>query len=79
MNMWIKDPSTKERSVTLTMFTLGFLVCICKLLFSGITVGSFQLSQFTGGDFAAAIGSLGAIYVARRYNNKKTDKGNSHE
>lgn len=68
MNFWLKDPKTKEASVTLTAFVSGFLVCVGKLLVSGITVGSIQLSQFSGVDFAAAVGALGAIYVARKYN-----------
>lgn len=69
--MFIKDPKTGERSVTLTAFVAGFLVAILKLLSSGIAVGSLKLDSFSGGDFAAVVASLGAIYVMRKH----TDAG----
>lgn len=71
--MWIKDPKTKGPSVTLTMFVLGFVVAVFKLLISGLTVGGFSMSPFTGGEFAAAVGALGSIYVLRR--NMKVGNG----
>lgn len=68
--MWLSDPKTKEPSVTLTAFVLGFGVATLKLLASGVTVGVVTLSPFTGVDFAAVVGALGTIYAYR----KKTDK-----
>lgn len=64
--MWIKDPKTGEPSVTLTALVTGMLVATLKLLVSGITIGSITLSQFSGTDFAAVVGALGALYWARR-------------
>lgn len=64
--MWLKDPKTQEPSVTLTAFSIGFLVSVFKLLFSGVSIGTLTLSPFTGVDFGAAVGALGAIYWARR-------------
>ncbi len=66
MTPYLTDPKTGEKSVTLTAFVAGFSVCIFKLLLSGITLGSLQLSAFSGIDFAAATGALGAVYVMRR-------------
>jgi hypothetical protein len=66
MNLWFNDPKTKEPSVTLTAFMTGFLVATAKLLLSGVTIGGLTLAPFTGGDFAAAVGAVGAIYWARR-------------
>lgn len=63
--LMIKD-SKGEKSLTATAFAVGFLVVLVKLLISGITVGDVQMSDFTGGEFAAAIGALGGIYVMRR-------------
>jgi hypothetical protein len=65
--MWIRDPKTGEKSVTLTAFVTGFGVAVLKLLVSGITIHSVSLSQFSGGDFAAVVGAVGAIYWARKH------------
>lgn len=69
--MWITDPKTKEKSVTLTAFITGFMVATLKLLISGAEIGSVKLGVFSGGEFAAAVGALGAIYVMRRHKNQK--------
>lgn len=66
MMLWLKDPKTKEPSVTLTLLVVGFIVAVAKLLVSGITLQTITLSQFTGGDFATVVGSLGALYWGRR-------------
>ena len=63
---YLKDPETGKKSVTLTVFVTGFIVCLTKLLLSDVSVGSLKLGPFSGGDFAAACGALGAIYWARR-------------
>lgn len=67
MNIWLTDPKTKDPSVTLTLLVTGFGVCMAKLLLSGLAIGSLQLAAFGGGDFAAAVGALGALYAARRH------------
>ena len=64
--MWLKDPKTKEPSVTLTAFATGFLIAVLKLAVSGVAVAGFTAEQFSGGDFAAVVGALGAIYTMRR-------------
>jgi hypothetical protein len=63
---YLKDPKTGEESVTLTVFVTGVLVSTLKLLTSGLSIGTVVLQPFTGVDYAAAIGALGAIYVMRR-------------
>lgn len=42
-----------------------------KLIGSGVTMGEFSLEKFSGMDFAAAIGALGAIYAARKHSDNK--------
>lgn len=64
---YLKDPKSGENSVTLTLFIMGFVVALLKLLTSGIVIGSTHLGQFGGGDFAATVGALGAIYTLRRH------------
>lgn len=71
--MYLKDPKTKEPSVTLTAFVLGFGIATFKLLLSGITLSGVKLDAFTGVDFAAAMGALGAIYAMRRSKDDKTE------
>lgn len=66
--MWLTDPKTKEKSVTLTMFVIGMVISCLKLLAAGLTIGGFAMSPFSGVDFAAAVGALGSVYVMRRWN-----------
>ena len=61
----IKDSDGKP-SVTMTAFVTGFIVVNLKLLASGLTIAGYDMSPFTGVDYSAAIGALGAIYVMRR-------------
>ena len=63
-------------SVTMTAFVTGFMVVNVKLLISGLTIAGYKMAAFTGGEYAAAIGSLGAIYVMRR---SKGQENNSEE
>lgn len=66
MKLWVKDPKSGEPSVTLTAFVTGFAVATLKLLLSGVTLGGLTLAAFTGGDYAAAVSAVGAVYVLRR-------------
>jgi len=66
----LKDTSGKK-SVTVTAFVVGFLVVNAKLIASGMTIAGLTLAPFTGGEYAAAIAALGAVYVLRR----STDPG----
>jgi len=63
----IKDSSGKP-SVTMTAFVLGFIAVNAKLLLAGVTIAGYTMTPFTGGEYAAAIGSLGSIYLLRREN-----------
>jgi hypothetical protein len=60
------DPKDGQKSVTLSAFTIGFIIACLKLLLSGLEIGSIKLAVFSGGDYAAVVGALGAIYWARR-------------
>lgn len=71
--MWIKDPKTKQKSVTLTLFVVGFIVALAKLAVSGLSVGSFAVESFSGTDFAAVVGALGATYALRKNTEAKHD------
>lgn len=66
MNIWVNDPKTGRPSVSLTFFAYGFLVCLLKLIFSGVEFGNFTLKEFGGVDFGAAVGALGAVYTMRK-------------
>lgn len=69
--MWLRDPKTGEKSVTVTAFAAGFGVACLKLLLSGVTIGSITLAPFSGVEFAAVVGALGAIYAARKHTDKE--------
>jgi hypothetical protein len=71
---YLKDPHSNEPSVTLTLFVTGFVICLLKLLTSGIVIGKLHLGDFGGTDFAAAVGALGAIYAARRHTDANAPK-----
>lgn len=68
--MWIKDPKTKEKSVTVTLLICGYTVALSKLLFAGFTFGDYSFGQFSGTDFAAVVGALGTIYGFRKFTDK---------
>ena len=72
INKFLIKDSTGKPSVTMTAFVLGFIVVNTKLLLSGSTVFGFTVGDFTGVDYAAAFGGLGAIYVLRRDKNQKS-------
>ena len=72
-NIWLRDPKTKEKSVTLTIFVLAAVVAIFKLLVSGVALGSYSMSAFSGTEFAAVLASVGAIYWGRKNTDSKKD------
>lgn len=51
-----------EPSTTRSVFFYGCMICLTKLVLSGVAIGPLALGSFTGGDFALAIGALGGIY-----------------
>ena len=65
-NKFLFKDSKGKPSITATAFILGFAVVNFKLIFSGIELGKFKMELFSGGEYAAALGALGAIYVLRR-------------
>jgi hypothetical protein len=73
--MWLKDPKTGQESVTVTAFMGGLAVALLKLLSSGLKIGDFQLETFSGGEFAAVVGALGAIYAMRKATDKEKADG----
>jgi hypothetical protein len=62
----IKDSTTNKRSLTATVFFIGSMIALIKLLLSGITILEYTFPILTGSDFALIIGSLGGIYSLRR-------------
>ena len=70
--MLIKD-SDGKKSITMTAFVLGFIVVNLKLIFAGMTVYGITIAAFTGVEYGAALGALGAIYVLRRKTAKKEE------
>jgi hypothetical protein len=69
----LTDTSGKK-SATLTSFVVGFLVVNAKLILSGVTIGDFTITPFSGGEYAAALTALGGIYVLRRSTDPKKEE-----
>jgi hypothetical protein len=72
-NFLLKDTSGKK-STTLTAFIIGFITVNIKLLISGLTIGGYTMSNFSGIDYSAALAALGAIYVLRRSTDSHKDE-----
>jgi hypothetical protein len=73
-NFLLKDTSGKK-STTLTAFIIGFITVNIKLLISGLTIGGYTMSNFSGIDYSAALAALGAIYVLRRSTDGHKEEG----
>ena len=71
LNKFLFKDSRGKPSLTATAFILGFAVVNLKLIFSGFEFENFKMALFSGGEYAAAVGSLGAIYVIRRSTEKE--------
>ncbi len=76
--MWMKDPKTGKKSVTLTFFTIAFIVGIIKIILAGLTlkgiitdVDIIKLGEFSGTDFAAMVGAAGSVYGFRKFTDKE--------
>lgn len=77
MTAWITDPKNGKKSATLTLLVYGYVVCLAKLLLSGVAVASLSCGEFSGVDFAAAIGALGALYGVRKHTDAKAASSQS--
>lgn len=68
--MYLKDPKSGQKSVTMTMMVVGYIVALFKLLFAGVAYKSFSMGAFAASEFAIIIGALGALYAGRKYTDK---------
>lgn len=68
--MYLKDPKTGKKSVTLTLLVSTFVVALLKVLISGMEYGDIKLGEFDGTQFAAMVGAVGAIYGFRKHSDK---------
>jgi hypothetical protein len=71
LESFLLTDTSGKKSTTLTAFVLGFITVNVKLLISGLTIGGYTMSNFSGVDYSAALASLGAIYVLRRSTDKQ--------
>jgi len=69
--LWIKDPKTGEKSVTVTILVATFGVAMLKVIASGMQFGGVTLDKFTGTDFSLMVGAAGAIYGYRKNTDAK--------
>lgn len=67
--MYLSDPKTHQKSVSLTLMIAAFAMVGFKYLFEGLTILSYSVPQF---DYAAATALLG-ITSGLYFGRKKTD------
>lgn len=67
----LKD-SDGKKSLTATLFVIGFLAATIKLLVGGLTIVGVTMAPFSGVEYGACLAALGGIYVVRRKNEKDT-------
>ena len=72
--MYLTDPKTGEKSITMTMMAVTFGVCLLKLLLSGASYGDFSMGVFPASEFAICVGTCGSIYGFRKHTDKKSKK-----
>ena len=78
--MWWKDPKTGEKSVTVTILMVTFLVSIFKLLVSGMSFSpEWTFEKFSAADFATMIGTASALYWSRRNLNVDHSSGSPNK
>jgi len=61
------------------MAVYGFAAVTFKLIVSGLTIGGFTMSQFTGVDYAAAVAALGGVYSWNKKNRIDSKSSNKEE
>jgi len=65
-NNFLLPKSEGKKSVTTTIFFIGSIITMIKLLIAGTEIGGVKFTAFSGVDAAAVLGALGAIYTMRR-------------
>lgn len=69
-----------EKSVTLTILWVGFVVATFKMLVSGMDWGQgWKWSDFSGADYAVALGALGALYQSTKVIRSKYKGGDRND
>jgi len=70
VNMYLTDPKTGKKSVTLTLLIVTFIVALIKVLISGMEFNGSNMGQFSAADFMTMVGGVGAIYGFRKHSDK---------
>lgn len=71
----LPDPKSGNPSTARSVFWYGCLICLLKLALSKLDFGAIKIPEFTGSEFAVAIGALGSIYALDKHiTNQKEDK-----
>lgn len=71
---WLKD-ARGRRSVTLSFVAPALAVTILKFALEGLTLLGVPVPSFSGTDFAAAFGAIGAVWWGREFTTKGKDNG----
>lgn len=72
MDKFLITDTAGNKSLTATMFLIGFLITNAKFLMSGLAIYGWTAPAFAGSDYGIAIAALGGVYVLRRNTDKST-------
>ena len=73
----MKDSKTDKPSPTTTVFVVGSIICLLKLLFSDITIWGFHIPVFGGTEFGIALAAVGSVYILHKNNERKNENTKS--
>lgn len=80
MKMFFITDNKGNKSVTMTILWIGFVVCTFKLLVSGMDWGQgWKFSDFSGADYGLALGALGALYQSTKVIRNKYPGGDHND
>jgi len=72
--MWLKDPRTERKSVTLSLLMSGFFLSCLKLILSDMTIRGIHFEKFSGADFALIVSTCAGLYSYRKFQKKEDNE-----
>jgi len=68
--MWLPDPKTGEKSVTVTLTVAAFILAMIRYSLSGLQFGSFLMPVTPATDVMIILSPLLTAYLGRKYTDK---------
>lgn len=68
--MWIKDPKTSKKSVTVSILVATFIMASAKLLLAGLTFKDLTFGSFEPSGWALMMTTAAGLYWGRKHTDK---------